>query len=373
MRGAFQVAKFFNIPVRIHWTFPLIILWVVYESQRSSETYNWIQISFLVGLVLLLFTCVVLHEFGHALAARRFGVNTMDIIISPIGGVARLDRMPEKPLHEFWVAIAGPAVNFVIILILGIFLIMFRGFDWNTFQLMFELFANSNSNFNPSLVDQLLINLLLINLVLALFNLLPAFPLDGGRIFRSLLSIKFGRLLATRIAVTVGQIFAVALLCYGLWESQFITAFIGIFVFSTAASEYRSVKWDIGLNKHLVKDIMVKPLQLIQLNQSIREALNLMDSIQTDRLLVLDSEREFQVLGTVTKKQLQEIQNKAEINLAMVLNPLTAILTPNDSLRTAYNKMHHTKLELLPVIENGELIATLSLSNIERFIKQLNK
>ena len=112
MRGSFRVATFFDVPVRVHWTFGLLILFVIYVGKMRDA--NWLNIGIIVLLVLLLFVCVLLHEFGHALSAKYYGIPTRDITILPIGGMARLDRLPDNPIHEFVVAIAGPLVNLAI-------------------------------------------------------------------------------------------------------------------------------------------------------------------------------------------------------------------------------------------------------------------
>ncbi|NRA52109.1 MAG: M50 family metallopeptidase, partial [Phaeodactylibacter sp.] len=109
MKGVVQIAKFFGIPVQVHWTFVLIFIWVL--AKGMGEAWDWETMAWMMGFVLAIFGCVVLHEFGHALTARQYGVDTRDIILSPIGGVARLDRLPENPVHEFMVAVAGPMVN----------------------------------------------------------------------------------------------------------------------------------------------------------------------------------------------------------------------------------------------------------------------
>ena len=111
MNGSFQIVRLFGIPVRIHWTFSLIFLWVLYVGQSSLGHFNWQIIAWTTASILALFVCVILHELGHALTARRFGVHTRNILLLPIGGLAVLDRLPEKPFHEFLVALAGPAVN----------------------------------------------------------------------------------------------------------------------------------------------------------------------------------------------------------------------------------------------------------------------
>ena len=189
MKGVVQIARLFGIPVQVHWSFLLIFVWVLIKG--LGEAWDWYTIGWMMAFVLALFFCVVLHEFGHALTARRFGVGTRDIILSPIGGVARLDKLPDEPMHEFFVAIAGPAVNVGISLTLAaVPFALSRDKFYNFFSSL--LFPNSNV-FAVGLDawDYFLFGLIGLNIVLAVFNMLPAFPMDGGRVLRALLSIRW--------------------------------------------------------------------------------------------------------------------------------------------------------------------------------------
>ena len=151
------------------------------------------------GLVVLtMFVCVVLHEYGHALTGRKFGVKTVDILVSPIGGLARMNKMPEKPIHEFYISIAGPLVNLVI----GSFILL-------VFYLYNGKYSLDLNSFDLDKPAEFIRILAPINLTLFLFNLIPAFPMDGGRILRSLLASRIGKVKATRIASTVGKVLAV--------------------------------------------------------------------------------------------------------------------------------------------------------------------
>jgi Zn-dependent protease len=177
-----------GIQLRIHVTFLLLIAWLAfsyYEQGGSAVAASRVL------FILLLFACVVLHEFGHALAAKAFGINTPDITLLPIGGVARLERMPEKPMQELVIALAGPMVNVVIAL--GLFVA-----------------GGSQAFLNPSAVEGggLIAQLLTINILLLLFNLLPAFPMDGGRVLRALLATRLSYARATQVAASIGQGFA---------------------------------------------------------------------------------------------------------------------------------------------------------------------
>ena len=191
---SWKIGRAFGIGIYVHWTFLLLLGFVAYQGWGDDEGSGPLHAAV---MLVLLFTCVVLHELGHAQMARRFGVGTRDITLYPIGGVARLERMPEKPWEELCIAVAGPAVNVVIAAILLIPLVLTVG---GPAGVTAELFQFARGSY--------LIDLLQANIFLVLFNMLPAFPMDGGRVLRALLVIPFGRLKATRIAATIGVIFA---------------------------------------------------------------------------------------------------------------------------------------------------------------------
>jgi Zn-dependent protease/CBS domain-containing protein len=205
--------------VRVHVTFLLFLAWIFgvnYLSGGAQEA--WSALLFVV----LLFLCVLLHEFGHIFTARAFGVRTPDVILLPIGGVARLERIPEKPSEEFLVAIAGPAVNVAIALLL----VLFGGASLSAGHL------TTLESGNVSMIDRLAA----VNVFLVLFNLIPAFPMDGGRVLRALLASRLGFVRATEIAATVGQWVAFGLGFLGLFGNPLLI-FIAIFVYLAASSE----------------------------------------------------------------------------------------------------------------------------------------
>jgi Zn-dependent protease/CBS domain-containing protein len=209
--------------VRIHITFLLFLVWIFAAGWASGGPQA--AIGSLVFMVLL-FACVLAHEFGHIFTARAFGVATPDVTLLPIGGVARLERIPEKPSEEFLIAIAGPLVNIAIALVLMAF--MQAHFDAQTLAAV--------ESMNVSLVDRLAE----VNLFLALFNLIPAFPMDGGRVLRALLATKLGYVRATEVAATIGQWCAFGLGFLGLFYNPLLI-FIAIFVYLAAASEAQLV------------------------------------------------------------------------------------------------------------------------------------
>ena len=228
MKGSLHLATVTGIPVKIHWTFGLLLLYVVFDTGRGGLD-PWL-ILFSVAVVLGVFFCVILHEFGHALAARRYGVRTHDILMTPIGGIARLERMPEGRLEEFWVAIAGPLVNFLIVGLIWLGFWIVTGRQLPILSDEFWVFENQPPSY--------FMILLLANAYLGVFNLIPAFPMDGGRILRSLLSVRLSRERATAIASYIGRAIAIVFFGIGMWRGQPTMALIGIFIFFAARQEY---------------------------------------------------------------------------------------------------------------------------------------
>lgn len=257
MKGAIQIAKFAQIPVFIHWSFSLILGWIAYLCIQEGA--DWVISLWLATFAAAVFTCVVLHEYGHALMARRFGVQTRDIILLPMGGLARLESLPQNPIEEFYIAIAGPMVNIAIAIMLSPYL-WISDFGLADFQL---LFSENNAELQIYSPFQFLIPLLIgTNLMLAFFNMLPAFPMDGGRVFRALLTLALGRLKATQIAATLGQIIALIFMAAGVYFRHPIIPLVGVFVFLAAMYEYRNIKISETNrnNDPIVPDIVPKEL-----------------------------------------------------------------------------------------------------------------
>jgi Zn-dependent protease len=212
MRMSWKLGTMSGIDVFVHPTFLLVL---IYSLMLGGGLFG-------LTVVLSAFGCVLLHEFGHALMARRFGIGTRDITLYPIGGVARLDRMPRSPGAELLIALAGPAVNLAIAGGLSVLGLVGLGYGATN-------------------LDALATQLILINTVLAVFNLMPAFPMDGGRVLRALLSGWLGRLRATQIAATLGRGLALAFGAYSLLSLQLIPMFLALFIFFAAGNELAAV------------------------------------------------------------------------------------------------------------------------------------
>jgi Zn-dependent protease len=224
MKWNYNIMSIAGTQVRIHLTFVVLLAWIALAGLMTAG-----PLSAFSGVlfVVLLFACVLAHEFGHVLAARAVGIHTPDVTLYPIGGVARLDRMPEKPLHEIFVALAGPAVNVVIAA--GLMFLMGAG----------AILGGLNQVTDSSAT--LLGRLAVINIWLALFNLIPAFPMDGGRVLRAILTMVKGYLPATRLAVKIGRVLAIVFGLIGLIINPMLTI-VAIFIYMAAGQELFAVE-----------------------------------------------------------------------------------------------------------------------------------
>ena len=274
MKGAFQLVRVAGIPIRIHWSFGILIAWVIYTA--VSYDLGWQATLMSVAIVLTIFLCVVLHEYGHALTARRFGVETRDIILSPIGGIARLDFIPEKPREEILIAIAGPAVNLVIATILLAIAIFFTPY-W--------VDLGSRQFWGLDYAQPVIIIIAKINLILLAFNMVPAFPMDGGRVFRALLTIPLGRVRATTYAGLLGQaiglflfgagafemVFGQAVYIGGIKVSDFVLTLIGLFIYFAARREIKAVKMKDKLERVCVDEIFDRHFTIVSANTLVSD------------------------------------------------------------------------------------------------------
>ena len=249
MFRSWKLGNAFGIGIYVHWTFLLLVAFVLLRNWGQSGPHSaFYAVALLVGI----FACVVLHELGHALMAQRFGIPTRDITLYPIGGVARLERMSERPFEEFCIAIAGPAVNVVIAGLLFVVL-PFLGLPFD-----------DSARLPAYLKDSYLFTLAAMNIGLVLFNLVPAFPMDGGRVLRSVLVPGLGRLRATEVAANIGAIFAVLLMFAGFWNPMLLL--VGAFVFLAGRHEL----WAVRRQEHVRR---AEPLNVIPVADDILDVI----------------------------------------------------------------------------------------------------
>jgi Zn-dependent protease/CBS domain-containing protein len=351
MKWSLKIGRFAGIDVYMHVTFMLLVSWValIYWQQGQSIT----AVIKGVGFILAVFLCVVLHEFGHALTARRYGIKTRDIILLPIGGVARLERLPTNPLQELWVALAGPAVNVVIAIGLFIWLNLFASF---------EPLQKLTVTTGPFLERIMAVNLFLVG-----FNMIPAFPMDGGRVLRAILATRKEYSRATQIAASIGQGIAVFFGFIGLLYNPFLL-FIAFFVWIGAAQEANMVQMQSAISSIPVQQAMLTDFKSLQKNDDLDRAIELTLAGSQRDFPVVDNGR---ILGILTQtdllKALSARNQYPTVTTAMQNNFVT--VDSLEMLESAFAKLTGCNCHTLPVMLNGKLVGLLTMDNLGEYMR----
>jgi Zn-dependent protease/CBS domain-containing protein len=345
MSWSLPVFRVAGIQLRIHITFLLLIAWLAfgYYAQGGSA-----MAASRVIFVLLLFLCVVLHEFGHAFAAKAFGINTPDITLLPIGGVARLERMPEEPVQELIIAVAGPLVNVVIAL--GLFVV-----------------GGSQGLLNRSTVEGggLIAQLLTINIILVLFNLLPAFPMDGGRVLRALLATRMSYARATQVAATVGQGFAFIFGFLGLFGPNPFLLFIALFVYIGASQEAALAQMKDVSRRFPVSSAMVREFRTLSENATLEEAVDALLATSQHDFPVVDETGS--VAGLLTRHDLIAALRKNDPGLRVgdVMRRDIPTVTTGTRFEDAFRIMQECNCPAVPVLDRMKrLVGLLTPENV---------
>jgi len=350
MKWQWKLARIAGIDVYMHATFLLIIGWVAFSYWTEQGTLQAVLSGVL--FILLLFVFVVMHEYGHALTARKFGIKTRDITLYPIGGVARLERMPEKPIEELWVALAGPAVNVVAAVLLFGYLLLTR-----TFEPLTSLSISSGS-----IIERLMV----VNLWLVGFNLIPAFPMDGGRVLRALLGLKLEYVQATQIAAYVGQAFAFLFGFIGLFSNPFLV-FIALFVWMGAAQEA-----NLAQVKHSVSGIPVARAMLTDF-----QTLTPYDTlVRVVALILAGSQHDFPVIqdghvvGILDRDAFMKALSERgqSISVAEVMRRDVTEIDSHDMVETALMRLQESGSKTLPVMHDGQLVGLITSENITEYL-----
>ena len=262
------VARVHDIDIRLHPTFALVFLWVLIDWRRIGAGVGISSVVFTLILVVLIFACVLLHEFGHAFMARQHGVRVHDVSLSAVGGVARMEQLPAEPRAEVLIAMAGPAANFALVVALApVVLLIGVVSDFASLE------DYASTVFHPSIAG-LATTLLYANVLIIIFNLMPAFPMDGGRVFRAGLTTVLGRENGTRVAVLVGEAFAVLLLLFSIFVAQsVILVLLSLFVMIVAYGEDRAVRVESAMRRMRVGQFALWDMGGIAPNQPLATAL----------------------------------------------------------------------------------------------------
>jgi Zn-dependent protease/CBS domain-containing protein len=346
MPWALRLGKIAGTEVRIHLTFFLLLAFLGLSYYQQGGTSAAVHGVLLTSLV---FLCVLLHEFGHAFAARRYGIRTPDITLFPFGGVARLERMPEKPSEEIFVAIAGPLVNVAIAT--GLWLAL-GGFRWPSAEVLLKL-----STTVPG-------GLLLVNIVLVLFNLLPAFPMDGGRVLRALLAMKMDHSRATQIAARIGQFLAIGLGFLGLFGNPMLIL-VAFFVFAAAASEAGAAQLKSVSNGLRVSAAMVTRFQTLPRNASLREASDVLLRTSQHEFPVVDPDGTLRGLFTRDDLLTALRQSGPDSPVTEVMHTDFPLVHPGTPFEHAFTLMQQRGSQALPVTDaEGRLVGLFTLENV---------
>jgi Zn-dependent protease len=350
VKGSWKIGEAAGIGVYVHATFLLLIGWVALSYWLQGGDLATVLAG--IGFILALFACVVLHEFGHALTARRYGIKTRDITLLPIGGVARLERMPEKPSEELKVALAGPAVNLVI-----------AGVLWAGLLLAGNAAPLSGLSLTGG---SFLGRLLMVNLLLVGFNLIPAFPMDGGRVLRALLATRLEYTRATQLAAALGQGIAFLFGLVGLFSNPFLV-FTALFIWIGASQEASMVQMRSALGGIPVSRAMLTDFHALAPNDPLSRAVQLVLSGSQQDFPVLE---DGSVAGVLTRADLLSALARGGQNSRVqdIMRPRFEVVESSEMLERASARLQECDCHTLPVTQAGRLVGLLTMENVGEFL-----
>jgi Zn-dependent protease/CBS domain-containing protein len=350
MTWSWKLARIAGIDVYVHATFVMVVAWIALlywnQSQRVQEVVEG------VGFILALFACIVLHELGHALTARRYGIRTRDITLLPIGGLARLERMPDEPIQELWVALAGPAVNVAIALLLFVWL------HASGLWVSVDRLGVAIGGFAE--------RIMVANVVLAGFNLLPAFPMDGGRALRGLLATRMEYTRATQRAAMIGQGMAILFGFLGL-QGNPVLIFIALFVWIGAGQEASIVQMKSSLAGIPVRQAMLTDFRTLTPDDTLGDAVDLLLTGSQQDFPVVNDDR---VEGMLTRTRLVASLTRTgrDARVGDHLERTCATAEPSDMLETVLARLQDRDCHTVPITERGTLIGLVTMDNVGEFL-----
>jgi Zn-dependent protease/CBS domain-containing protein len=349
MRG-WKLGEVADIGIYIHWSF--LILPILVAVSALSSGLGLAAAAQTILFIFAVFGCVVLHELGHALTARRFGIQTHDITLLPIGGVANLERMPERPRDELAVALAGPAVNVVIA---------------GGLLLLFAMAGNPGYVLSASgLAQSFLVRLFWANVGLVLFNLLPAFPMDGGRVLRALLATQMSHVRATNIAARVGQFMAILFVVAGLF-GNWMLVFVAGFIYFAGRAEANAVRTKAALEQYSVGDAMQRTFHLVPADVSVAEAAHAVLFTQQEDFPVTERGR---VVGMLTKPRALQAMAEGYGHLPVrdIMRRDVPMLDQHASLADSLDRMQLGNYRSLPVANGGQLVGVITAAAMRHWL-----
>lgn len=351
MSWSLKIARIAGINIYVHITFLLLVAWFSWMAYTEQQTVQAALNS--AVFVLAVFGIVVLHELGHALSARWFGIQTKDITLFLFGGVARLERMPDDPKKELVVALAGPAVNVVLAGLCYLFLAELPNIEkYHKFSDVFTEFMES---------------MLWVNVALAVFNMIPAFPMDGGRVLRAILAVFMDYYVATQVAAFLGQALAIGFGVLGLMNANYVLVFVALFVWMAASQEANVASIRAALGGVPVYRAMIQQFESLSPQQTLAEAgRKVLAGFQQD-FPVVDNHR---VVGLLLAQDIFEAfrDHREGDVVADVMITDFATADPHEMLESAFRRMQETGIRAMPVLYRGELKGILTPDNISEYL-----
>src|SRR5579859_1514719 len=319
MRWSVQIGRAFGITLRLHVTFLIFLAFIAFGGFQDD---GFSGAGWAVAMFSAIFACIALHELGHSVVAQQLGVQVKSITLYPIGGVAALRSIPENPWHEIAITLAGPMVNAAIACVL----LPFTGLPSHLFLVAI-----------PQSVPGLLLCLVQANITLFLFNLIPAFPMDGGRLLRAMLALVLSYRRATTIAATVGQGMAILFILVGL-KLSFWLVLIGIFIFIGAEGEDRSVRMKSVLKGLNVENVMRREFTVLAPTDPVSRGVELICQTGQDDFPVIENG---QLVGIVTRPELLEAVNKlgADTSVSEIMDPDVTVVSAHDTVTRVYEEI----------------------------------
>ncbi|MBZ2165836.1 CBS domain-containing protein [Methanobacterium spitsbergense] len=343
MKYSFKIFSIFGIPVELHISF-LVLMLLIY----IIALFNLIpSVNILTAvLITLIFATVVIHELSHSYIAKRYGIKIQRIVLLPIGGISEMEEIPKEPAKELRIALAGPVSNLIIAVITFAILIIF-------------------GTFLSAILSGALYYFTVVNLLLGLFNLLPAFPMDGGRILRAFLAERMDFIKATKLAATIGKQFAIIMAVIGVFFN-FLLILVAIFVYLGAEGEYRSVVVSTLLGDEKVKDIMTSDVHTLNPDNSVQETLKIMFR---EKHMGYPITEDGKLIGIITFHDVSKIpENNRDMLIKEIMSTEMIISDPNENLVETIGKLNRNNIGRLPVIENGELVGIISKTDITKIL-----
>lgn len=364
MNANLKLGKLFGTQVDIHWTFYFLIIWIILNELLSKKAFDQVvfdRILFNLQFVIAVMICVLLHELGHVLVAKRFGIKTKRIVLLPVGGVSIQDKPIESPKKEFLITIAGPMVNVIIAMILYFAIPMSAFMDQDLGK-----YFNALNEFS---IQTFFFFLFIVNATLVVFNLIPAFPLDGGRILRAILDLQLNRVRATRATATIGHIIAVILLLIGLLYDP-ILVFLSFFLFIGGYSENRMVH-QLGLLKgHKVKDAMLEDITIFHPNDTMEDIIKIIISGSETNFIVVKDKI---IVGLLYHKDIIQNSNNKTLHVRDLMTTSFKTIQVGEDLSVAYGLMQEVSNPFFPVMKNDKVVGAIDFANLNEFLLMESK